>query len=150
MRTTQAPVRAFWEALGLNIVWMNASEVFRYFVIVKPRMARDFSEVPGIVPDNPLIGLLWVLWDGLLIAATMMVLWLVVDRYGATLRNALAGATLIWVSVFVLLWLGLHNMGLATRSTLAFALPLAWAELAVAAIILTWRIRAQASACLAL
>lgn len=136
------PPRAFWEALGLNVVWMNASEVARYFLLVKPAMAHDFAEVPGIVPSTPMIALLWCVWDTLLIGVTAAICWLVLDRYGPRRGVAVAAGTLVWAAVFVLLWLGLFNMGLARLGTMAAALPLAWAELAVAGLITAWRMRA--------
>ena len=42
------------------------------------------------------------------------------------------------MSVFVILWLGLYNMNIATIDVLAIALPMAWAEMVVAALIVWW------------
>ena len=40
--------------------------------------------------------------------------------------------------MFVFLWLGLFNMNLAPWQVLLVALPLAWVEMAVAALIVRW------------
>ena len=44
-------------------------------------------------------------------------------------------ATLFWFAVFVILWLGLYNLNLATVRIVFAALPLAWLEMVVAAIL---------------
>jgi heme A synthase len=103
----------------------------------------DFSVVPGVTPDTPLIGLLWFLWDLLLIAVTTIICWLTLERYGPRRSVAFSAGTLVWVSVFVLLWLGVHNMGLATPRILAVALPLAWLELVAAGFLVSWRMSAR-------
>ena len=145
MKPVRYPAKAFWQALGLNFVWMNASELFRWYVVVKPMVRSDFASVPGITPDTPLIGLLWIVWDLLLIAVTTIICWLVLERQGPRSSTAVLAGTLIWLSVFVLLWLGVHNMGLATPRILAAALPLAWLELVIAAGIVSWRMSASGS-----
>ena len=136
--------RSFWEALGLNFVWMNLSELARWFWVVKPMVRADFSVVPGVTPDTPLVGLLWIIWDILLIAVTTILCWLTLERYGTRWAVALAAGTLVWLSVFVLLWLGVYNMGLATPRILAAALPLAWIELVIAGFFVSWRMNARA------
>lgn len=134
----------FLEALGLNLVWMNVSEVFRYFVVVKPLVRSDFAFVPGITPDTPLIAMLWAVWDAVLILVTTTICWTALCQWKDGWRSAVAAGTLVWASVFVLLWLGLHNMGLARPHTIAAALPLAWIELVVAALLVDWRWRRHA------
>ncbi len=42
------------------------------------------------------------------------------------------------MAVFVILWLGLYNMNLAPSNVLAVALPLAWLEMVVAAVLVWW------------
>lgn len=135
MKTGQSQRRVLFQAFWLNFVWMNVSEMLRYFLVVKPLVRADFAMVPGIVPDTPLVGALWVLWDVLLIAVTTAWCWLAIDRFGLERRVAVAVGTLVWATIFVLLWLGVHNMGLATPRILAAALPLAWVELVVSALL---------------
>jgi hypothetical protein len=142
MMRASASARAFWEALVLNFFWMNVSEVARYFLVVKPMMGRAFAEVPGIVPNTPTIGALWTVWDLLLIGITTVICWMVLERYRPTWLWSIGAGTLVWVSVFLLLWLGLHNMGLATTEIMFAALPLAWAELVIASLLVGWRMRA--------
>ena len=138
MIISKVPQRVLLQAFGLNFVWMNLSEMLRYFLIVKPLVRTDFAMVPGIVPDTPVIGMLWLVWDILLIAVTTFWCWLVIDRFGQSRPVAIAAGTIVWVTIFVLLWLGVHNMALATPRILAAALPLAWFELVVAAFLVRW------------
>ncbi len=84
------PARVFWQAPALNVVSMNASELSRLYVVVKPMVRADFAIVPGVTPDTPLIGVLWMVWDLLLIAFTTIICWLVLEREGPRLSNAIA------------------------------------------------------------
>lgn len=138
MHDTFEPRRAFVTALALNAVWINASEIFRYFVFVMPMMREAFGMVPGVAPMNIPVFLSWGIWDTILIVAATGFIWLFLDRFGDHRRMAITGATLIWAAVFGMLWLGLYNMGLATLWIMAAALPLAWAEMAIAALIVLW------------
>ena len=128
----------------MNFVWQNLSEIVRYFVVVRPIMQTDFAMVPGIVPVTSSIAALWTIWDLSLVAVTTVTCWLALERYGPSVLVALSAATLVWSSVFALLWLGLYNMGLARPGVIAAALPLAWLELAVAALIVRSRMMALA------
>jgi len=145
MTSSRYFTRAFWEAFGLIFVWMNISELLRWFLVVKPMVQADFAMVPDIAPGTPLIGALWTVWDVLLIAVTTVICWLLLERAGPSWRAALAAGTFVWLAVFVILWLGVHNMGLATPRIVLTALPLAWLELAVSAIIVSWRMAASGS-----
>ncbi|MCF4167473.1 hypothetical protein L2U69_17630 [Zavarzinia compransoris] len=133
--------RGFRLALILNLLWINASEIFRYFVFVMPMMRDAFPMVDGVAPMNLPVFLVWGAWDTVLVVAACVICWLVLDRFGPSLRNALIAGTLVWATAFVILWLGLFNMGLATGAVMAVALPLAWIEMAVAALIVGWAMR---------
>lgn len=130
--------RAFWLALGVNFLWMNASEVFRCFAFVMPMMREALPGIVGVAPMNLPVFLVWGIWDTVLIGATTSVCWLMLTRFGPSVRPALVAGTLVWAAVFVLLWLALRNMNLATPPIIAAALPLAWVELAVAGLITRW------------
>ena len=122
-------------ALGANALWINASEVFRYFVFVMPMMREAFPMVDGVAPMSLSVFLIWGLWDTVLVVSATLIPWLILTRFGPTVRNALAAGSFTWATVFVILWLGLWNMNLATPAILAVALPLAWVEMVVAALI---------------
>jgi hypothetical protein len=80
----------------------------------------------------------WGVWDTILVFAITGFSWLYLERFGNGIRNAAIAGTLVWLSVFVTLWLGLLNMNLATTGILAAMLPWAWGEMAVAALIVDW------------
>jgi len=127
--------RLFWTVL-IVALWINASEVFRYFAFIMPMMRDAFSDVIDVAPMNLPVFLIWGLWDTILLTAVMGFVWFYLDRFGWTIPNALLAGTLVWLAIFGILWLGLFNMNLATPLILAVALPLSWLELVVAALIL--------------
>lgn len=141
--TTQTPggIRCpspFVTALLANFLWINASEVFRYFVFVMPMMRDAFPTLPDVAPMNLPVFLIWGAWDAILVATATLVPWMAMRVFGASIPRAVVYGTGVWMAVFVILWLGLYNMNLATPDVLAVALPLAWVEMVVAALIVWW------------
>ena len=124
-----------------NLVWINVSEVFRYFAFVMPMLREAFPSIADVAPMNVPVFLVWGVWDTILVAAVTGFAWLFLDRFGATLRNAVLFGTALWLSIFVILWLGLYNMNLATPRIALTALPLAWFEMVMAALIVRWAMR---------
>ncbi len=135
------PSRAFWLTALVNAVWINASEVFRYFVFVMPMMREAFPQVEGIAPMNLPVFAIWGAWDAILVLAVTGFVFLFLDRFGNGLLQAIVAGSLIWTAIFVILWLGLFNMNMATGAILAIALPLSWLEMVVAALIVNWGMR---------
>jgi hypothetical protein len=130
--------RAFAMAIAVNLVWINASEIFRYFAFIRSLMQRAFPQFPDIVPMNLPVFLSWGIWDTLVLLAVSGFTWLFLDRFGNGFRNAVLAGSLVWLAIFVILWLGLLNMNLATLQIVFIALPLAWIEMVVAALIVDW------------
>lgn len=125
-------------ALAMNALWINASEVFRYFAFIMP-MTRDALPLLGdVAPMDLRVFLVWGVWDTILVASATMIAWLALDRFGATVRTAVLAGTGIWFTVFVLFWLATLNMNLTTPKIVLMALPLAWVEMVVAALIVRW------------
>ncbi|MEL6528568.1 MAG: hypothetical protein AAGK01_02890 [Pseudomonadota bacterium] len=137
---------ALMNALWLNFLWINASEIVRYFFVVRPMLRAAFPGQEHIAPMGWGIFAIWGVWDLILIAAATGFFWLWLERFGYRLRQVMLGSGVFTLSVFGLLWLGIANMGLAPYSMMAVALPLAWIEQAVACWIVLWcRSRAQPS-----
>lgn len=116
-------------------IWINISEVFRYFVIVKPMLQKYLSILPGVVPMNWPIFASWGVWDTILTIVVVFVYWLVAQRFGNNLMSATLAATTSWTLFFLLFWLGMVNMGLASISIAVIVLPLALLEMVVACLI---------------
>ncbi|KZK78329.1 hypothetical protein PsW64_03968 [Pseudovibrio sp. W64] len=129
---------AFWLALLLNLLWINASEVFRYFAFVMPLMRSSLPQIQDVAPMNLPVFMIWGVWDTVLVLAATGLSWVLLERFGPTIRNALYAGSVIWATIFVILWLGLWNMNLATTQIVLTALPLAWLEMIVAAFIVRW------------
>ena len=122
-------------ALAANFIWINLSEVFRYFVFVMPMIRESLPQVAGVAPMNLPVFLVWGLWDTILVIAATLIPWLVLERFGPSIRNAVVAGLGVWTTVFVIFWLAQFNMNLATPAILAVALPLALLEMIVAALI---------------
>ena len=142
MPTEPGQRRAFWTALLANAIWINASEIFRYFVFVMPMMREAFPQIDDVAPMNFGVFMIWGAWDTLLLFAATGVTWLMLVQFGSGIRNAVLAGTAVWAGIFGILWLGLFNMNLATGAVLAVALPLAWLEMVVAALLVRWRLLA--------
>ena len=128
----------FVTALLINFLWINASEVFRYFAFVMPMMRDAFPMLPDVAPMNVPVFLIWGLWDTILVVTATLLPWIAMKVFGASISRAVGYGTAVWMAVFVILWLGLYNMNLATLDLLAVTLPLAWLEMVVASVIVWW------------
>jgi len=128
-------------ALALNLLWVNLSEIFRYFLFVMPMMRQSLAMVPDIAPMNLPVFMVWGLWDTILVLAVTFASWLMLERFGHSIAMALLAGTAVWMAIFVILWLALVNMNLASPRIVLIALPLAWIEMVVAAEIVRWCIR---------
>jgi hypothetical protein len=135
-------------ALLLMALWVNLSEVLRYFALVMPMTRAALPEVEGVAPMNLPVFLVWGVWDTIFILVAARVIWLHFEKFGGGMRRILEAATLVWALVFVLFWMAAWNMRLTVGSIALSALPLAWIEMVVAAAILErgWRNRPGAIA----
>lgn len=138
---TSNPKRSLGLALLLNFLWINASEVFRYFAFVMPLMRSSLPQIQDVAPMNLPVFMVWGVWDTVLVLAATGLSWVLLERFGPTIRNATYAGSAIWATVFIILWLGLWNMNLATTQVVLTALPLAWLEMLIAALIVRWAMR---------
>lgn len=141
--TKPFPSKAFAYAILGNTLWVNASEVFRYFVFVMDLMRETFPQLSDIAPMNIGVFLVWGLWDTIIVFGISGFSWLFFEKFGYGVRNAIIAGILFWLTVFVTLWLGLFNMNLATLDILAVVLPLALVEQVIAAIIVNYYLRGK-------
>jgi len=139
------PIKPTWRQFGIGVlmvsIWINISEVFRYFVIVRPKVQHFFNFQEGIAEMNGVIFLIWGFWDMLLTLMVYGSYVLFVYYYGDTRRAIVPAATFSWLFLFVLFWIAMANMGLSNWSTLGMVLPLCWIETFVASIIGSWLLR---------
>jgi len=140
------PLRGLLVAAAINLVWINASEVARYFGLVMPMMRAALSEAPNVAPMNLPVFLVWGLWDTIVQAAVIGFTWLLLEKIGYGVRNALAAGAMVWAAVFGVLWLGVFNMNLATPKILLAALPWALVEMCIASLVVNWSMTRVADA----
>lgn len=128
-------IKQFAIVVLLVSIWVNASEVFRYFLIVMPETRQFLSMVPDIAPMNWSVFLIWGVWDTVLTASIVFMFWLVAQVFGNNGRSVVVAGLASWTFFFVLFWVGLYNMSLTSLSLAAVALPLALLETIVASFI---------------
>ena len=86
-----------------NFIWINLSEVFRYFVFIMPMMREALPLVPDVAPMNFSVFMTWGVWDTILVAAATFIPWLVFAAFGGTVRNAIFAGTGVWLAIFGIL-----------------------------------------------
>ncbi len=130
--------KGFWITVAINAIWINASEVARYFVFVMPMMREAMPTVTGVAPMDLGVFAIWGIWDTVWLLSLSGFTWLWLERFGLSTKQTFVAATLAWSAVFVILWVGIFNMNLTTLNVVAIALPLAWLEAAIGAFIVRW------------
>lgn len=131
-------IKQFLIVVVLVSIWVNASEVFRYFVIVMPETRQFLSMVPNIAPMDWGVFMIWGIWDTLLTACIVFMFWLIAKVFGNNNRSVVIAGLVSWAFFFVLFWVGMYNMSLTSISLAAIALPLALLETIVASFIASW------------
>ncbi len=116
-------------------LWVNASEVFRYFLFVRPEMHSYLSVVPNVADMNWGIFSIWGLWDTLLTALYVFLFWLCAQVFGNNTKSIIISGVMSWCFFFVLFWVGMANMNLSSWSYLVIVLPMTLVETLVASYI---------------
>jgi len=117
----------------ITSIWINISEVFRYFVFVMPKVKSFFNNKEGVAEMDWGIFTIWGLWDTLLTAVLVFIFWLYAKSFGFNLRSVLVSSTIVWSSIFVIFWVATANMGLSDWDSLLVILPLCWLEMVIGA-----------------
>jgi hypothetical protein len=119
-------------------LWIQASEVFRYFIFVMPSIQKFLSALPDVALMNFKVFVIWGVWDTLLTFLNVFVFWLYAQKFSNSITSALGAGTISWTFFFVLFWVAMVNMGLSSPSLLLVTLPLSWIEMVVASLIASW------------
>ncbi len=132
MHVEKFKLKQFLLIVLITSIWINASEIFRYFMFVMPMTKNYWTGTSHVVADmNIVIFSIWGLWDTLLTCVLVFVVWLYGQVFGRSLSSILTSATLVWLSIFVIFWMASANMGLTSWHILWVALPLSWIEMVV-------------------
>jgi len=124
--------RQFIIVVLITSIWVNASEVFRYFVFVMPRVKSYWNNLSSVTDMNVSIFAVWGLWDTILTVMVVFFFWLYSRVFGNNSRSVIISAILSWMFFFVLYWVGAANMGYSDWSILWITLPLSLIEIIVA------------------
>jgi len=120
----------------ITSIWVNISELIRYFSYVRPQMQEHFPSIPnmGRIWDLQIIAV-WGFWDTLITCLYVFLFWLCAQAFGNNRKSVLISGFMSWAFVFVLYWVASANMYLASWSNLPVVLPLALLETLVASYI---------------
>jgi hypothetical protein len=119
-------------------LWVNASEVFRYFVIVRAEMQSTLAMVPNVASMDFTIFSIWGIWDTLLTMLTVFLYYLFSEKFGRNTSSIIKSAAMSWAFVFVIFWVATANMNLARWAFIPIPLSLALFELVVATFLTNW------------
>lgn len=128
--------RYYISATLVTSLWVHASEVFRYFILVRPRAKAYWNDLAQIADMNATIFLIWGVWDTLLTAMIAFMYWLYIQVFPNNSQAVLVAGTISWLFFFVLYWVGAANMGYSSWQILWITLPLSWLEVIIACLIL--------------
>ncbi len=123
----------FLKLVLITSIWVNISEVFRYFIIVVPSLKKHLALLTDFAPVNLTVISVWGIWDTILTAGIVFVTWLCFKVYGKSTKTILISGTTTWALFFLLYWVGMANMNLTKVYLLAFTLPLCWIETTIGA-----------------
>jgi hypothetical protein len=123
----------FLKTILLVSIWINISEVFRYFVIVMPVLRKHLSVISNVLPMDWVVFSIWGIWDTILTTGVVFITWLCLNVYDKSIRIILIAGTTSWAMFFLLFWIGMVNMNLSKINLLAWTLPLSWIETTIAA-----------------
>ena len=131
MKKESFSINTFIKIALLTSIWIHISEVFRYFILIMPRVKSFFRGKQNVADMNLKIFMIWTFWDTLLAAILVFVFWMYSRIFGNTNKSILIAGTFVWLSVFVIFWIATVNMGLSNWETLTIALLLSWVEMIV-------------------
>jgi hypothetical protein len=123
----------FLKLVLITSIWVNISEVFRYFVIVVPALKKYLAVLSDFAPVNWSVVLVWGVWDTILTAGIVFITWLCYKTYGKSTKSILTAGVVSWAMFFLLYWVGMANMNLTKVDLLAYTLPLSLLETTVGA-----------------
>ena len=130
--------RSFWIGLALNVVWVNVSTIFRYFLFVRPMMRSAFPMLPDVAEMNPPVFFAWGVWGAIPILSISTISWLMLNRFGLRVSVVLASGTIAWAIVYANLWGATYLMYLAPLMLVSIVLVLGWLEMVIGAFLVRW------------
>ena len=131
MKTKRFDLKQFIYITLIVSIWINVSEIFRYFLFVMERIKTFFPNKTDVAEMDFIIFSIWGIWDTTLSAIVVFIFWLYANAFGNNNRSVFISSTIVWGSVFVIFWVATANMGLSEWNVLWIILPLSWIEMVI-------------------
>lgn len=119
-------------------IWIHIGEVLRALFVAFPRMEAFFAGKVTLIGANDMQishALIWGVWDTMLTAVLVFLLWLCVQVFGNNKNSVLIAASVTAVATLGVFWVGTVNTGLGEWSTAFVIMPIVWVEFVVGAVI---------------
>lgn len=122
----------------ITSIWIHIGEILRAFFVAFPRMEAFFAgkvSLIGVEQMELSHAVIWGLWDTLLAAVLVFLVWLCIETFGNNRKSILIAATVTALSTLGVFWIGTVNSGLGEWATAFVIIPIAWVEFVVGAFI---------------
>jgi len=133
------PFCSFLRACLVTTAWIAVCQTFRYFVIVVPMIRATYPDGSDVLPVNIGVLLAWGVWVTIYLLWSASSIWIFLERFGASRKNAIISGSLCTIPTYGLFWLALYLMDFVEPDVIFVALPLAWVELIGVALIIQFR-----------
>ncbi len=117
----------------ITSIWIHIGEIARAILVAFPRMEAFFGDRMAIGPMEISNAIVWGVWDTLLTAILVFILWLSAVAFGNNLKAIIVSGTTTALATIGVFWIATINTGLGEWGTAAVIFPLAWIEMIIGA-----------------
>ena len=117
----------------ITSIWIHIAETARALLVAFPRMLEFFGDRIAIGAMEISNMLIWGLWDTILTAVLVFILWLCLQVFGNNLKSIIISGTVTCLATLGIFWIATVNTGLGEWTTAFIIFPIAWVELVIGA-----------------
>lgn len=107
-------------------IWINLSETLRWLFFIKSYWVEHFEKLGLVYSEEPINLIMWMIW-GFLFATLIFILSKKFTVFQTTLLS--------WLSVFVMMWVVVWNIGVLPVDMLWYNAPISFVEIFIGALI---------------
>lgn len=122
----------------ITSIWIHIGEIFRAVVVAFPMIKAFFGDKIEVGPMGLSNALIWGLWDIILTAVLVFILWLCIQSFGRTFKSIIISSTVTAFATLGIFWIATVNTGLGEWRTAFIIFPIAWVEMIIGAAIASW------------
>lgn len=119
------------------VVWLNASGLPRFFLLVIPESQSFLPGISNIAAVNANTLSVWAAWGAVQAGLYVFVFWLCANAFGNNSLTIVVSALTTWGFCFLLSWVAMSNMGFVSWGMAGIAIALTLIEALVASFIMS-------------